>query len=212
MVTSDTLRKLAALSLSAEQMAGVLNILADDIEKEEKRKESQAERKRRQRAKSQDSHGTVTGQSQDSHDKSPPPSSPLLPSPTPPSNNPPITPLQNLAGNAGTPARGVNLINPEKPILEINSEITGQWKQESCDFRKWEMNLAKAAFDNFAEKMASHKKTPQAWKLAWVKWYSNEFYTPPSTGQPAYQKTPETQKPPRASITLKDIQNAKASV
>jgi hypothetical protein len=64
------------LSLSAEQMAGVLEMLADDMAAEEQRKFAQAERKRRQRerdrpvtvpATSRDSHVTVPATSRDSH-------------------------------------------------------------------------------------------------------------------------------------------------
>ena len=81
-VTSSELRKLAALNLSPEQMAGVLGLLADRVEADEARKAAQAERKRRSR----DKNGTVTGQSQDK-DVTP---SPLVP-PFPPA--PPIPPI-----------------------------------------------------------------------------------------------------------------------
>lgn len=87
MLTSEALRKLASLNLSAEQMSGVLSILADNIENEEKRKENQAARKRRSR----DSHGTVTRLSRDISSPLVPPSDGFPnPSFTPP-YNPPIT-------------------------------------------------------------------------------------------------------------------------
>lgn len=60
MITSKDLRKLASLNLSAEQMIGVLELLADKEEREEKRKEKQRERKQRSRAKKCDGHVTVT--------------------------------------------------------------------------------------------------------------------------------------------------------
>ena len=60
-VTAAELRKLAALNLSPEQMAGVLGLLADRVEADEQRRASQAERKRRSRDKSV----TVTGQERD---------------------------------------------------------------------------------------------------------------------------------------------------
>jgi hypothetical protein len=60
-VTGATLRKLATLGLSADQMAGVLEILADQSEAEDARRVAQAERKRRSR----DKGVTVTGRSRD---------------------------------------------------------------------------------------------------------------------------------------------------
>lgn len=68
-VKSDTLRKLAKLNLTGEQLAGVLDILADQVEADEMRKNAQAERKRKQRQEKQDqdNSGNVTGQSRDSH-------------------------------------------------------------------------------------------------------------------------------------------------
>lgn len=46
MLTPETLRKLASLNLSPEQMSGVLSILADGIEREEERKLKDAKRTR----------------------------------------------------------------------------------------------------------------------------------------------------------------------
>lgn len=65
-VTSATLRKLASLNLDADQMAGVLEVLADQQEAEESRLLAQRERKARQRAgQSRGSHGTVTARERD---------------------------------------------------------------------------------------------------------------------------------------------------
>lgn len=58
---ATTLRKLAALSLKPEQMAGVLSILADMQQTEDERKTKQRERK----ARSRDKTVTVTGQERD---------------------------------------------------------------------------------------------------------------------------------------------------
>lgn len=68
-ITSASLRKLASLNLSAEQMAGVLDLLADVQQKEEDRLAAQRERKRQNREMSRDSHGTVTGQDCDKKQK-----------------------------------------------------------------------------------------------------------------------------------------------
>jgi hypothetical protein len=57
-VTAQELRKLAALNLAPEQMAGVLDLLACRVEAEDNRRAAQAERKRRSR----DNRVTVTGQ------------------------------------------------------------------------------------------------------------------------------------------------------
>jgi hypothetical protein len=76
-ITAATLRKLAMLNLSSDQMTGVLDVLADSVEADEARRAALAERKRRNRSASRDSHVTVTGQSQ-------PNPSPKEKSPTPP--------------------------------------------------------------------------------------------------------------------------------
>lgn len=84
-VSSSALRKLATLKLDAEQMAGVLDILADQMEAEEARKVAQRDRKRKSRS-SQDRHGTTIGSERDTPlDKEN--------TPTPPKEiNPPLTP------------------------------------------------------------------------------------------------------------------------
>jgi hypothetical protein len=64
-VSATTLRKLALLGLDAEQMAGVLDILADGVEAEEARKTAQRERTRKARAKQRDA--TVTLPTRDSN-------------------------------------------------------------------------------------------------------------------------------------------------
>jgi hypothetical protein len=91
-VTASTLRKLAALDLSPEQMAGVLEVLAEGLAADEARKAGQAERKRRSRAKERDGHVTVTGQDCDpsslpASDKENPPAPPKEINSTQPSNH-----------------------------------------------------------------------------------------------------------------------------
>jgi len=58
-IPATTLRKLASLGLSSEQMAGVLDILADGIEAEEARKAAQRERTRRARDKQRNVTATL---------------------------------------------------------------------------------------------------------------------------------------------------------
>lgn len=76
-ITAETLRKLASLGLSTEQMSAVLEILADNADKEEERKKSQRERKRMSR----DRHVTVTVTPLPLGSLSPKP--PISPNPTP---------------------------------------------------------------------------------------------------------------------------------
>lgn len=89
-ITSATLRKLATLNLDADQMAGVLELLAEQQEAEELRLVGQRERKARQRAgQSRDSHVTGSGQGEDTPSSPevfpqtpfPNPSNPKTPSP-----------------------------------------------------------------------------------------------------------------------------------
>lgn len=89
-VTAATLRKLSTLNLDANQMAGVLELLAEQQEAEEVRLAAQRERKARQRAgQSRDSHGTKSGQERDT---SFPPEVPPAPPPNPSITNPPSPP------------------------------------------------------------------------------------------------------------------------
>lgn len=107
-VTSDTLRKLADLRLDTEQMAGVLELLAEVMEADEARRGNQAERKRRQRDRAktagngnQPGNVTVTGQSRDAAVT---PSPEGFPSPTPPSlPKPHPTPSPPKGGSVPTP-------------------------------------------------------------------------------------------------------------
>lgn len=85
-VTSSTLRKLATLNLNADQMAGVLELLAEQQEAEEARLLAQRERKARQRlGQSRDSHGTGVGQNTPDKEKSPTPPKEINPKNSPPS-------------------------------------------------------------------------------------------------------------------------------
>lgn len=100
MISSETLRKIALLNLSPEQMAGVLEVLADGLEKEEQRKKKQRERKQRSR----DSHSTVTRQSCDI-----PPNgsngSDGFPDPS-------LTPITSLSPHKENPPKGGQKKNP----------------------------------------------------------------------------------------------------
>jgi hypothetical protein len=92
-VTAATLRRLAALELSPEQMGGVLTLLAEMQEAEETRLEKQRTRKR----KSRDSHVTVTGQERDEDGRQ---VSPKEIPPTPPKEITPSTSLRSVSFSA----------------------------------------------------------------------------------------------------------------
>lgn len=72
-MTATELRKLASLMLSPEQMAGVLELLADRVEADDSRRAAAAERKRQSRSR----HAPVTGQTCDSDVKKEIPHTPL---------------------------------------------------------------------------------------------------------------------------------------
>ncbi len=99
MISSATLRKLAELNLSPEQMTGVLSLLADQAQAEEDRKAAQRERTRKSRASRNDD---VTLQTRDSNEAVTLPAcdsvetvslSPVPPSSPPHPPNNPLTPF-----------------------------------------------------------------------------------------------------------------------
>ena len=84
-ITSENLRKLAALDLSPEQMAGVLDLLADFVSEEEaradaieKRRAADRERKRKSRGSHADGHSDIPcdGHEQKKEKKKAPPDPP----------------------------------------------------------------------------------------------------------------------------------------
>ena len=111
MISAATLRKLAELNLSPDQMAGVLSLLADQAQAEEDRKAAQRERTRRSRAsrnvdvtlQQRDGNETVTRNACDNAETVSLSPIPLLP-PTPPNN--PLTPNPIQKPNS---ARGFRL-------------------------------------------------------------------------------------------------------
>lgn len=124
-VSASALRRLATLNLSPEQMAGVLELLAEQADAEEARLKAQRERKARQRAgQSRDSHGTVTVMSGDS-----PPMVPLS-SPPNPLTNPPLNPPQVPPSPTGTPPQSKS----GKPLRRLpedwapSPEQRARWK------------------------------------------------------------------------------------
>lgn len=96
MINANTLRKLASLNLDAEQMSGVIDLLADIEARDELRKEAQRERVRRHRERR---FSNVTETENDNYTPVPP-FSDKEKSPTPPKeiNSSPLTPQTTLQG------------------------------------------------------------------------------------------------------------------
>lgn len=111
-VSASTLRKLALLNLSSEQMAGVLDILADGAEAEETRRAAQRERTRRHREK-RDGNVTVISPERDNP-------SPKESSPTPPKE---ITPSPEPNGSLGVgKARANDLSEFKTELSDLDAE------------------------------------------------------------------------------------------
>lgn len=83
-VSASALRKLSLLNLSSDQMAGVLDILADSAEADEARRAAQRDRTRRHRAKRD---GNVTVTSAERYDVPPKEKSPTPPKEITPSGS-----------------------------------------------------------------------------------------------------------------------------
>jgi hypothetical protein len=152
-VTSATLRKLAALELSAQQMAGVLEILADQQEAEEARLASQRDRKARQRSgQSRDSHGTVTGRDCDL--PPPPKESPQTPKETPPTTLKEKTPK-------GVQKKGSRLPADFEPDFGFALSQGLTRSQAQAEFAKFR--------DYWAAK-SGQGATKQDWQATWRNW------------------------------------------
>jgi hypothetical protein len=99
-LTADALRKLAALRLDADQMAGVLDVLADMQSVEEERKAKQRERTRKHREQ-RDCNVTETSPSRYGDVTAPSPSLAKEIPPRPPKENSTLTPSPSLLDSAG---------------------------------------------------------------------------------------------------------------
>ena len=120
-VSAATLRKLAALQLDPAQMAGVLELLAEQQEQEEARKAAQRERTRRSRSK-RDGNVTDTSQSQGGNVEVSPKKET---SPTPPKEK--TTPSQSEANaSSKTPRAALETVldaNRAGQVLEHRQKI-----------------------------------------------------------------------------------------
>lgn len=191
MISSATLRKLAELNLSPEQMTGVLSLLADQAQAEEDRKAAQRERTRKSRAsrnaavtlQDRDGNEDVTLRACDNEETvslSPvPPSSP----PHPPNN--PLTPFPIQKTNS---ARGFRL--PEDwsltgPDLAFALSKGFSEQQTGEIFEK---------FTNYWWSATGAKATKKNWHQAWKVWVLNTKPMPRAGPSPAKPLTPYQQQ------------------
>lgn len=161
-VSSSALRKLAALNLSAEQMAGVLEILADTSEADEARRAAQRERTRRHREK-RDCNVTETSLSCDGN--APPEVSPApLPNPK---ENPP------KGGQKKRATRIPDDFEPDTDWAVTQGLTLSQAQAEAAKFR-----------DYWASKGANATKTD--WQATWRNWVRSALERlPTSRASPA---------------------------
>ena len=108
-VSADGLRRLAALNLSAEQMATVLNVVADSISTDDDRRRKDRERKAAKRGKSAEVPQTIQGQSAEFPRTNPSPVSPMRDI-----NSTPSTPSPQSSLRSDSSAEGADLFSAEK--------------------------------------------------------------------------------------------------
>ena len=108
-VSADGLRRLASLNLSAEQMATVLNVVADSISTDDDRRRKDRERKAAKRGKSAEVPRTIQGQSAEFPRTIPSPVSPMRDI-----NSTPSTPSPQSSLRSDSSAEGADLFSAEK--------------------------------------------------------------------------------------------------
>ena len=113
---ASTLRKLASLDLAPAQMAGVLGIIADLVEAEERRREKQRARK----ARSRDKSVIVTGQERDEDVTVTVTPSPKEKSPAPPKE---ITPSSSLRSQRPQRVRASRIPDDFVPDTAVGEEL-----------------------------------------------------------------------------------------
>jgi hypothetical protein len=177
-VTASTLRKLAELRLDPEQMAGVLDILAEQQEADEARKAAQRERTRRSRAK-RDGNVTETSLSQGGNAEVPPKKET---SPTPPKEK--TTPSTEPNGSSKTRAARL----PADWVLPID------WRADAL-----KAGLPEDRIDFEAEKMrdwsiSSPNGAKRDWRAAWRNWAKSA-----TERVPRVRGSPPPQQKPRGS-------------
>lgn len=175
-VSSSTLRKLAELRLDPDQMAGVLELLAEQQEAEEARKAAQRDRTRRSRAK-RDGNVTDTSQSQGGNVAVSPKKET---SPTPPKEK--TTPSQSVA-NATSQKRAAR--------LSSDWSLPVDWREDAIA-----AGLPADRIEVEARKMrdwslSSPKGAKLDWRATWRNWVRQAAESlPKARGSPPRQPTP----------------------
>jgi hypothetical protein len=165
-VDSATLRRLAALNLAPDQMAGVLDILAGIAEVEEKRKQGQRDRTAKHRAK-RDGNVTKTSPERD------------IPSPTPSSS-----PSSNEEGKKKTNGR----TRTRETVLEPD------WRPDEKGMAyAAEHGLSPAETEREIERIRNWSigkgRTARDWSASWRNWILGVVEKKP-TGPPPSPQLP----------------------
>lgn len=156
-MTAAELRTLATLNLSPEQMAGVLELLAARIEKDDARRLAQAERKRLSR----DRAVTVTGQSGDNEVKKEIPHTPLEKT-----NINIYTAREAEAVKPGV-SRGTRLPEPFLPLPNV-IELA-----RNLGFNDSEIKFEIAQFTDHWRAASGQNAVKRDWQAALRNWFRN---------------------------------------
>lgn len=154
-VSSSTLRKLAELRLDPDQMAGVLELLAEQQEVEEARKAAQRDRTRRSRAKRD---GNVTD-TPPSHDGNAAVSPKKENSPTPPKEK---TTPSSTEPNGSSKTRASRL--PADWVLPF------EWRQDAINAGLPEDRIASEAERMRDWSLSAPSGAKLNWRAAWRNW------------------------------------------
>jgi len=174
-ISADTLRKLSALRLDPDQMAGVLDILADIQSADEERKVKQRDRVRRHRAK-RDGNVTVTDQERYT------PSSSPIPLDPPSQTLPPIIP------QTPSPTRETKRAT-RLPADWVLPASWGQWAV-SEGYPEQTIRLEAEKFRDFWISKSGKDAAKLDWQATWRNWMRNVSKTVRPHGQaPPREKT-----------------------
>ena len=176
-ISAASLRKLAALNLDPSQMAGVLDMLAEQQEQEEARKEAQRERTRRSRAK-RDGNVTDTSQSQAGNVEVSPKKET---SPAPLKEK--TTPSSEPNGSSKIPTR-----------LPPDFAFPAEWRQwaitRGLPADRCELEFTKLV--NWAANAPGSKGAKRDWFKAWQNWALTAIdQLPNARGSPARKQQPK---------------------
>lgn len=184
-----TLRKLAALKLDPEQMAGVLSLIADLVEADENRRAKQRARK----ARSRDNGVTVTGQERDEDVTVTVTPSPKEKSPLHPSKE--ITPSTSL--RSGKNDARVAVADLEREFAEVFYPAYPHKVQRSAALKAWPRARSKATLEQIIaglQRYIRDKPPDQHWRnpatfLNGESWNDQPASPPRPNGKPTPHAT-----------------------